>query len=63
MFRKLGLMFLSLSREPKLWVVIVNKEAVIGTFKVEEAIEFASHYNMRKGKEEATVSKIEILFT
>ena len=63
MFRKLGLFFLSFAREPKLWVVIINKEAVIGTFNVEEAIEFAGHYNTRRGKEEATVSKIEILFT
>ncbi len=63
MFRKLGLFFLSMAGDPKLWIVIINKEAVIGTFNVEEAIEFANHYNIRKGKEEASVSKLEILFT
>lgn len=63
MFRKLGLFFLSLSKDKHLWVVIIDKEAVLGTFKPQDAIEFAAHYNTRTGKDKASVSKIELIIT
>ena len=63
MFKQLAKFFLSLSKDQHLWVVIIDKEAVLGTFKPQEAIEFAAHYNIRTGKDKASVSKIELIIT
>jgi hypothetical protein len=61
MFKQLAKLFLSLSQDKHLWVVIIDKEAVIGTFKPQDAIEFAAHYNTRVGKDKASVSKIDLI--
>jgi hypothetical protein len=63
MFKQLAKFFLSLSKDQHLWVVIIDKEAVLGTFKPQDAIEFAAHYNTRTGKDKASVSKIELIIT